>query len=153
MRQVVTLASIVEKETARASDRPLVASVLVNRLRLGMRLQSDPTVIYGLGVRFDGNLRKRDLEEDTPYNTRLNTGLPPTPIGNPGLASIKAAAKPSSKKYLFYVRKPNQSGEHLHENAPRRGFAQIAIGTAAEGQLLVSRRKIGARVRDDGQTV
>ena len=92
--EALILASIVEKETGRPADRPLVASVFVNRLRIGMRLQTDPTVIYGMGARFDGNLRRRDLETDTPYNTYTRAGLPPTPIALPGQASIEAVLNP-----------------------------------------------------------
>ncbi len=101
--EALILASIVEKETARPGDRPLIASVLVNRLRLGMRLQADPTVIYGLGRNFDGNLRKRDLETDTRYNTYLREGLPPTPIALPGQASLEAATSPPRTGYLYFV--------------------------------------------------
>jgi len=101
--EMLILASIVEKETGRAADRPLIASVFVNRLRLGMRLQSDPTVIYGLGAKFDGNLRKRDLETDTPYNTYMREGLPPTPISLPGQAALDAAANPPRTPYLYFV--------------------------------------------------
>jgi len=101
--EALIVASIVEKETGRKSDRRQVASVFVNRLRLGMRLQADPTVIYGIGSGFDGNLRKRDLEADTPYNTYVRTGLPPTPIALPGLASIDAALHPDPTRYLYFV--------------------------------------------------
>ncbi|MDQ2780142.1 MAG: endolytic transglycosylase MltG [Pseudomonadota bacterium] len=97
------LASIVEKETGLASDRGLVAGVFANRLRIGMPLQTDPTVIYGLGEAFDGNLRKRDLLADTPYNTYLHSGLPPTPIALPGLASLRAAVRPEPTKALYFV--------------------------------------------------
>jgi UPF0755 protein len=91
------MASIVEKETGRDQDRSLVAGVFVNRLRQGMLLQTDPTVIYGLGDNFDGNLRKRDLLADTPYNTYTRPGLPPTPIAMPGLASLQAATASGSR--------------------------------------------------------
>jgi UPF0755 protein len=107
----LTLASIVEKETARAADRPLIASVFANRLRLGMRLQSDPTVIYGLGARFDGNLRKRDLETDTAYNTYTRDGLPPTPIALPGQASLEAAVNPPKTTYLYFVARGDGTSE------------------------------------------
>ena len=96
--ELLTLASIVEKETGAAADRGLVAAVFVNRLRIGMPLQTDPTVIYGLGERFDGNLRKRDLLADTPYNTYTRGGLPPTPISLPGLASLRAAVRPEAEQ-------------------------------------------------------
>ena len=105
------LASIVEKETARAADRPLIASVFVNRLRLGMPLQSDPTVIYGLGARFDGNLRKRDLETDTAYNTYTRDGLPPTPIALPGQASLDAVVNPPKTAYLYFVARGDGTSE------------------------------------------
>jgi UPF0755 protein len=101
--EALILASIIEKETGVAADRPLIASVLVNRLRAGMRLQSDPTVIYGMGAAFDGNLRKRDLETDTPYNTYTRDGLPPTPIALPGQASLEAATRPAATRYLYFV--------------------------------------------------
>jgi UPF0755 protein len=101
--QALIVASIVEKETGKAVDRPLIASVFVNRLRKGMRLQSDPTVIYGMGASFDGDLRKRDLEADTPYNTYTREGLPPTPIALPSQASIDAVLNPPPTEYLYFV--------------------------------------------------
>jgi UPF0755 protein len=101
--EALILASIVEKETGQAADRPLVAAVFANRLRAGMPLQTDPTVIYGLGAAFDGNLRKRDLLADGPYNTYIRAGLPPTPIAMPGLASLRAAVKPDPSKALYFV--------------------------------------------------
>lgn len=101
--EALTLASIVEKETGRPEDRPLVAGVFVNRLRKGMPLQTDPTVIYGLGVAFDGNLRKRDLLRDGPYNTYLRAGLPPTPIAMPGRAALLAAVQPARTQALYFV--------------------------------------------------
>ena len=107
--EALTLASIVEKETGTAADRGLVASVFVNRLRIGMPLQTDPTVIYGLGERFDGNLRKRDLLADTPYNTYTRRGLPPTPISLPGLAALRAAVRPEASKALYFVARGNGS--------------------------------------------
>jgi len=101
--QALVLASIVEKETGREADRALVAGVFTNRLRAGMLLQTDPTVIYGLGERFDGNLRKRDLQTDTPYNTYTRPGLPPTPIAMPGKASLLAAVRPEPTQALYFV--------------------------------------------------
>jgi len=101
--QALIMASIVEKETGRAEDRSLVAGVFVNRLRRGMLLQTDPSVIYGLGETFDGNLRKRDLVADTPYNTYTRPGLPPTPIAMPGLASLQAAMHPAPTEALYFV--------------------------------------------------
>jgi len=109
--EALILASIVEKETGRPEDRPLIAAVLTNRLRLGMRLQADPTVIYGLGGAFDGNLRKRDLAADTPYNTYTREGLPPTPIAMPGLASIEATLQPASSSALYFVARGDGSSE------------------------------------------
>ena len=101
--EALILASIIEKETGRDADRPLVGSVFVNRLRIGMRLQTDPTVIYGLGEKFDGNLRKVDLQTDTPYNTYTRNGLPPTPIALPGRASLRAAVAPPNSEFLYFV--------------------------------------------------
>lgn len=101
--EALIMASIIEKETGAAADRGKVASVFVNRLRKGMLLQTDPTVIYGLGERFDGNLRKTDLMTDTPYNTYMRPGLPPTPIALPGMASIQAALNPPATDYLYFV--------------------------------------------------
>ncbi len=101
--EALILASIVEKETGAAGDRGLVAGVFTNRLRIGMPLQTDPTVIYGLGAAFDGNLRKRDLQADTPFNTYTRGGLPPTPIALPGLASLRAAVRPDPTKALYFV--------------------------------------------------
>lgn len=101
--EALILASIVEKETGRGSDRPLIASVFVNRLRSGMLLQTDPTVIYGMGERFDGNLRKRDLLTDTPWNTYTRAGLPPTPIAMPGRGALLAAVHPADSRSLYFV--------------------------------------------------
>lgn len=101
--EALILASIVEKETGRASDRAMVAGVFVNRLRLGMPLQTDPTVIYGLGEKYNGKLHRRDLQTDTPYNTYTRAGLPPTPIAMPGKASLLAAVQPAATKALYFV--------------------------------------------------
>ncbi len=109
--QALIMASIVEKETGQAADRPMVASVFVNRLRAGMLLQTDPTVIYGLGTDFDGNLRKRDLLADTPYNTYTRPGLPPTPIAMPGTAALRAALNPPATDYLYFVARGDGSSE------------------------------------------
>ena len=109
--EALILASIIEKETGRDADRPLVGSVFINRLRIGMRLQTDPTVIYGLGDRFDGNLRKVDLLADTPYNTYTRSGLPPTPIALPGRASLRAAVAPPKSDFLYFVSRGDGSSE------------------------------------------
>ena len=101
--ELLILASIVEKETGRAEDRSMVASVFVNRLRIRMPLQTDPTVIYGMGERFDGNLRRKDLQTDTPYNTYTRGGLPPTPIAMPGRDSLMATVRPAQSKALYFV--------------------------------------------------
>ncbi len=114
VRQIVTLASIVEKETARPEERPLVAAVLFTRLRVGMALQCDPTVIYALvraGKKYDGNLHHDDLSFDSPYNTYRYTGLPPGPIAAPGRASLEAVVHPSDKNYLYFVSR--NDGSHV----------------------------------------
>jgi UPF0755 protein len=113
LRQTVTLASIVEKETAKAEERPLVAAVYTTRLRIGMPLQCDPTVIYGLvkAGRYDGNIHKVDLSFDSPYNTYRYPGLPPGPIASPGRASLEAALHPADADYLYFVSRNDGSHE------------------------------------------
>jgi UPF0755 protein len=101
--EALILASIVEKETGTAADRGQIAGVFVNRLRVGMLLQTDPTVIYGMGEKFDGNLRRNDLRTDTPWNTYTRPGLPPTPIAMPGKAALMAAVQPAATKALYFV--------------------------------------------------
>jgi len=108
---LLILASIVEKETGQANDRAMIASVFSNRLRVGMMLQTDPTVIYGLGERFDGNLRRRDLMTDTPWNTYTRAGLPPTPIAMPGKAALMAAAQPANSRALYFVARGDGSSQ------------------------------------------
>ena len=113
--EALIMASIVEKETGKPEERDRVAGVLVNRLRIGMRLQVDPTVIYGLGAAFDGNLKKAHLLEDGPYNTYTRAGLPPTPIAMPGLASLHAALQPAKTDALYYVSRGDGSS-HFSRN-------------------------------------
>jgi len=112
--QALILASIVEKETARADERPMIAGVFLHRLKIGMRLQTDPTVIYGLGSAFDGNLRRGDLDTDTPFNTYTRDGLPPTPIALPGAAALHAALHPAPTDALYFVAR----GDGSHEFSP-----------------------------------
>ena len=108
---LLTLASIVEKETGLATDRPQIAAVFLNRLRKGMPLQSDPTVIYGMGAKFDGNLRRLDLMTDSPWNTYTRTGLPLTPIAMPGMAALQAVSRPPPSDYLYFVSRGDGSSE------------------------------------------
>jgi len=109
--EALILASIVEKETGRPVERPLIASVFINRLKRGMRLQTDPTVIYGMGDRFDGNLRRRDLDTDTPWNTYTRDGLPPTPIALPSQASLDAVLHPPPTEFLYFVARGDGSSQ------------------------------------------
>ena len=125
--EALILASIVERETGLAEERARIAGVFVERLRRGMRLQTDPTVIYGLGERFDGNLRRADLQRDGPYNTYTREGLPPTPIALPGAAALRAAVQPDVRGELFFVATGLGDGAHVfsktlaeHEAAVRR---------------------------------
>ncbi len=130
--QALILASIVEKETGRASDRPMISGVFHNRLRIGMPLQTDPTVIYGLGEAFDGNLRRIHLRTDTPWNTYTRTGLPPTPIAMPGKAALLAAVQPASSRALYFVAKGDGSSQfsetlEAHNRAVNRYQRGLAV--------------------------
>ncbi len=125
IKEIVTIASLIEKETAFPPERPLVSAVIRNRLRKGMKLEFDPTVIYALGEKFDGNIRKKDLSFPSPYNTYVVSGLPPGPIAAPGLDSIRAALQPADVNYLYFV--SNGDGVHVfsttygdHVNAVNR---------------------------------
>ena len=115
--EALIMASVVEKETGKNSERPMIAGVFLNRLRIGMRLQTDPTVIYGMGKKYDGNIRRKDLQTDTIYNTYTRSGLPPTPIAMPGLASIEAALHPEQTKALYFVGKGDGSHAFSHSLA------------------------------------
>lgn len=112
--EALILASIIEKETGKAVERTLISAVFLNRLKLGMKLQTDPTVIYGLGETFDGNLRKQDLITDNPYNTYTRQGMPPTPIAMPGLASLHAAVNPAATDALYFVAKGDGTSHFSH---------------------------------------
>lgn len=134
--ELLILSSIVEKETGRAGDRDMVAAVFINRLDRGMPLQTDPTVIYGIGPKFDGNLRKADLRKDTPYNTYMHKGLPPTPIAMPSKESILAAAHPAKSNALFFVAKGDGTSHFSqtlkeHETAVDRYQRKIAPKNSA----------------------
>lgn len=131
--EALTLASIVEKETGLASERPRIAGVFVRRLRLGMRLQSDPTVIYGIGASYDGNIRRRDLLADSPYNTYTRRGLPPTPIALPGEGALGAATQPDDSGALFFVATGDPDGSHYFSKT-------LAEHNAAVKRLLARQR-------------
>jgi UPF0755 protein len=124
--QALILASIIEKETGLASERPQIAGVFARRLNIGMKLQTDPTVIYGLGSAYDGNIRRRDLETDTPYNTYTRTGLPPTPIAMPGRDALLAAVKPADGKSLYFVAVGDGSGAHVFSDSYDQHTAAVA---------------------------
>nr|WP_241093353.1 endolytic transglycosylase MltG [Xanthomonas sp.] len=134
--QALALASIVEKETGLATERPQIAGVFVRRLRLGMKLQTDPSVIYGIGSAYDGNIRKRDLETDTPYNTYTRTGLTPTPIAMPGRDALHAAVNPAPGDSLYFVAVGDGSGAHVFTSS----YAEHTAAVARYLQQLRQRR-------------
>ena len=135
--EALILASIVEKETGRANERQLIAGVFINRLRAGMRLQSDPTVIYGLGPSFDGNLRRRDLKHDTPYSTYTRRGLPPTPIAMPGGDALYAVMHPAPTKALYFVSRGDGS-HHFSETLQEHNNAVIKYQLGGKPQSFSS---------------
>ena len=135
--QLLTLASIIEKETGLAAERPQIAGVFVRRLRMGMRLQTDPTVIYGIGPYYDGNIRKVHLTTDTPYNTYTRSGLTPTPIAMPGKAALQAAAHPADGDALYFVAVGDGSGGHVFSPT----YAQHQAAVAAYLQRLRQARQ------------
>ena len=139
--ELLALASIIEKETALASERPQIAGVFVRRLKLGMRLQTDPSVIYGIGSAYDGNIRKRDLTTDTPYNTYTRAGLPPTPIAMPGVQALQAAAQPADGDALYFVAVGDGSGAHAFSAS----YAEHNAAVARYLQQLRARRDAQAR--------
>ena len=137
--RLLILASIVEKETARADERAADRRVFLHRLRIGMRLQTDPTVIYGLGASYDGNLRRRDLDTDTPYNTYTRAGLPPTPIALPGKAALQAAMHPAATDALYFVARGDGSHEFsatLEEAQSGRRNNTSCTGASDDGKLI-----------------
>ena len=122
-REALIMASLVEKETGQADERPIISGVFDRRLRIGMKLQTDPTVIYGMGERFQGNIRRRDLREETRYNTYVHYGLPPTPICLPGRAALDAAVRPAAGKALYFVAKGD--GSHQFSTTLREHNAAV----------------------------
>jgi UPF0755 protein len=124
--EALILASIVEKETGAPEERPRIAGLFVNRLRQGMRLQTDPTVIYGIGAAYDGNIRRRDLTTDTPYNTYTRAGLPPTPIALPGRAALEAATRPAATDELYFVASGVGDGRHVFSRTLEEHNAAVA---------------------------
>jgi UPF0755 protein len=139
--EALILASLVEKETGVAEERPLIAGAFVNRLRIGMRLQTDPSVIYGLGASFDGNLRRRDLQADTPYNSYTRSGRPPTPIALPGREALTAALQPATTDALYFVATGKGDGRHYFASS------LVAHNANVSRHLANLRRTSGLQVR------
>ncbi len=149
--EALVLASMIEKETGLASERARIAGVFVNRLRLGMRMQSDPTVIYGMRDRYDGNIRRSDLTRDTPWNTYTRTGLPPTPIALPGREAIFAALNPETTDAIFFVAIGDGSGGHFfsatlaeHNRAVARYLERLRMRSLTEAWNEISEEEAGA---------
>jgi UPF0755 protein len=129
--EALIMASIIEKETGRANERAMIGGVFINRLRIPMRLQTDPTVIYGMGENFDGNIRRRDLTNDTVYNTYTRDGLPPTPIAMPGLGALMAAVQPEKSDNLYFVAMKDGQGSHAFSRTlaeHNRAVAKYQLG-------------------------
>ena len=141
--EALNLASIIEKETQYSPDRKLVSSVFHNRLAIKMRLQSDPTIIYGLGDKFDGNLRRHHLKKESSYNSYLRVGLPPTPISNPGRKALLAAVQPANTKALYFVAKGDGSSHfslNFRDHKKAVDFFQKGIGTRPKSRVAVKKR-------------
>ncbi len=136
--EALVLASLVEKETGAADERPMIAGVFINRLRVRMRLQTDPAVIYGLGSAYDGNLRKADLRRDGPYNTYRRGGLPPTAIALPGRGSLRAATQPAATEALYFVATGRGDGRHVFS-------ATLKAHNAAVRALVARTRETAAK--------
>jgi len=134
--EALTLASIVEKETGIANDRPRIAGVFTTRLRKGMRLQTDPAVIYGIGAKYDGDIRTKDLTTDTPYNTYTRAGLPPTPIALPGKDSILAVVRPDETGDIFFVAVGDGTGAHYFSKTLEEHNAAVKRFLARQRQQL-----------------
>jgi len=134
--EVLTVASMIEKETEFDVERPIIAGVIINRLRKDMLLQIDPTVIYGLGSRFNGTIYKKDLLAKTPYNTYVNKGLPPTPIAMPGLESIMAVVHPQHHDYLYFVARHGKDGPHQFSQTLDEHYVAVAAAKRLRAQFF-----------------
>jgi UPF0755 protein len=134
--EVLIAASMIEKETEFDVERPIIAGVIINRLQKNMLLQIDPTVIYGLGTRFDGTIYKKDLLEKTPYNTYVNKGLPPTPIAMPGLESIMAVIHPTHHHYLYFVARHGKDGPHQFSETLNEHYTAVAVSRKLRMQFF-----------------